>query len=359
MRILCVNAGSSSLKLSVLDDEDAVVFRTTVSTSDGPEQLDDVLADQSVDVVAHRIVHGGSTFTRAALIDDKLVGELRRLGDLAPLHQGPSLQAVDTVRRTLPTVPMVACFDTAFHASLPVAARTYALPAAWKASGQVRRYGFHGLSYAYATRRAAELLDRPIAQLRLVICHLGSGASLCAVDRGRSVDTTMGFTPLEGLVMGTRSGSIDPALVLWLQRRGLGLDELESGLLHDSGLKGLAGASDVAELEERAAAGEAAAATALDVYVHRLSAEIAAMAASLDGLDALVFTGGVGEHSALVRERAVGRLGFLGVALDPVANGSASPDLDVSAASARTRCLVIEAREDLQLAAETRELLGS
>ena len=227
-------------------------------------------------------------------------------------------------RRCCPTLPAVACFDTAFHASLPAAAATYALPADWRERWKLRRYGFHGLSHAWVARRAPQLLGRSGLELRIVSCHLGAGASLCAIDSGESLDTTMGFTPLEGLVMATRSGSVDPGLLLWLmEHEGLSAPELAEALEHRSGLLGLSGTADMRELVHRADAGDRPAQLALDVYLHRLRAEIAAMAAALGGLDALVFTGGVGERSAVVRELAVAGLGFLGLAIDAERNGAA------------------------------------
>jgi acetate kinase len=239
----------------------------------------------------------------------------------------------------------VACFDTAFHATLPEAAFTYALPSALREQFGVRRYGFHGLSHAYASRRAAEM----VGGSRIVTCHLGAGASLCAVLDGRSVDTTMGFTPLEGLVMATRSGSVDPGLVLWLLERGrMSEPEMASALEHESGLLGLAGTADMREVVSRS---DSAAVLALDVYVHRLRAGIAAMAASLGGLDALVFTGGVGENSPEVRSRACSRLGFLGVSVEPGLNGSNEGDGPVG-----ERVLVVRAREDLEIARQVRQV---
>jgi acetate kinase len=252
----------------------------------------------------------------------------------------------------LPGTPAVACFDTAFHATLPAAAATYAVPAAWRERWGLRRYGFHGLSHAYASRRAAELTGAR----RIVTCHLGAGASLAAVRDGRSVDTTMGFTPLEGLVMATRSGSVDPGLLLWLlEREGVGVREMAEALEHDSGLLALAGTADMREVLARADEG---AQLALDVYCHRLRAGIAAMAAALDGLDALVFTGGVGERAPAVRAAAADGLRFLGVALDGGRNDAANGDADVSAAGAPVRTLVVSAREDLEIAAQVRALLA-
>jgi acetate kinase len=300
--------------------------------------------------VGHRVVHGGTRFTEPTLLDGKVVEELRALADLAPLHQPKSLAGIDAVNEVIPGIRAVACFDTAFHATLPEAASTYAIPAEWRKRWGVRRYGFHGLSHAYASRRAAELVGRSPDGLRVVVCHLGAGASLCAVASGRSVDTTMGFTPLEGLVMATRSGSVDPGLVLWLQEHAdLSAPEVADALEHESGLLGLAGDSDMRNLMTRVADGQEPAILALDVYVHRLVGAIASMCASLQGLDVLVFTGGVGENAAAVRARAVDRLGFLGVNLDPQRNEAVHGDSDISRPDSQVRTLVVSAREDLEV----------
>jgi acetate kinase len=254
----------------------------------------------------------------------------------------------------------VACFDTAFHATLPAAASTYALPAAWRERFEIRRYGFHGLSHAWVARRAPALLGlQSAAGLRLVSAHLGAGASLCAIADGRSIDTTMGFTPLEGLVMATRSGSVDPGLLLWLLgRRAVSLRELADSLEHESGLLGLCGTADMREVLARADAGEPASSEALEVYLHRLRAEVASMAASLGGIDALVFTGGVGEHSAQIRELALDGLSFLGLTVDRERNRAAAGDREISSAGAPAKVLVIAAREELEIARQTRAALG-
>src|SRR5207244_4446206 len=228
------------------------------------------------DAVGHRIVHGGTEFIGPVLIDPDVVARLRSLTDLAPLHQPKSLAALDAVSRILPGTPAVACFDTAFHAAMPEAASTYALPPEWRTRWSLRRFGFHGLSHGYASRRAAELIGRRPEDLRVVTCHLGAGASLAAVLGGRSVDTTMGFTPLEGLVMATRSGSVDPGLVLWLIRdAGLDPSAVAAGLEEDSGLVGLAGSADMRAVLERSEAGDETARVALDVYIHRLVTSVA------------------------------------------------------------------------------------
>jgi len=362
-RILVVNAGSSSLKLRVLDADDTVVGAADLpaprGSTDAGAVADAVRGFGVVDAVGHRIVHGGTQFSNPVVIDAGVEARIRALTDLAPLHQPKSLAALEAVNAVLPGVPAVACFDTAFHSTMPAEATTYALPAEWRKRWDLRRFGFHGLSHAYATRRTTELLGGPAAARRLVTCHLGAGASLAAVLDGRSVDTTMGFTPLEGLVMATRSGSVDPGLVLWLEEHvGTPPAELAATLEHRSGLLGLAGTADMQVIVKAAAAGEPEARLALDVYIHRLRAGIAAMAASLGGIDALVFTGGVGEHAPVVRAMAVDGLAFLGLALDPVRNSGGREDREIGADGASVRAFVIVAREDLQIAHEVRAVLG-
>jgi acetate kinase len=362
-RILVVNAGSSSLKLRVLDTADSVVASADLpaprGTTDAVAAEDAIRGFGAVDAVGHRIVHGGTQFSSPVVIDAGVVTRLRALTDLAPLHQPKSLAALDAVTGILPDVPAVACFDTAFHATLPAAASTYALPPEWRKRWDLRRYGFHGLSHAYASRRVTELLGRPAEGLRVVTCHLGAGASLAAIRDGRSVDTTMGFTPLEGLVMATRSGSVDPGLVLWLEEHaGTPPAELAATLEHRSGLLGLAGTADMRAIVEAAAADAADARLALDVYVHRLRASIAAMTASLGGLDALVFTGGVGERAPVVRAKAAEQLAFLGIELDANRNEAGPDEREIGAAGAPVRTFVIVAREDLEIAHEVREVLS-
>jgi acetate kinase len=313
--VLVVNAGSTSLKLSVVRDDE---------TSESVASLDAVPA--GVDGVAHRIVHGGSRFRAPVVVDEDVERELMALTELAPLHNAPALAALDEARKALPGLPHVAVFDTAFHATIPDEAATYAVPRRWREEWGIRRYGFHGLSVAWA----AEQVCVP----RLVVCHLGGGCSVTAVRDGRSVDTTMGFSPLEGVPMATRSGSIDPEIVLYLLRGGkLGLEEIEGALERGSGLLGLSGLS--ARVEELEASDDPAARLALSVFTYRVACAVGWMAAALGGLDALVFTGGVGEHSARVREGVCERLLFLG---------------DFQAA-------VVEAREDVVAARAARRLL--
>ncbi|HVV89222.1 MAG TPA: acetate/propionate family kinase [Solirubrobacterales bacterium] len=366
-RILTVNAGSSSLKLRLLGPDDEVLATRDGAPGEDPDSLREELrrildAGPAPDAAAHRVVHGGAAFDRATAIDAGVEDALARLAELAPLHNPQAVRAIRALTEVRPDLPDVACFDTAFHAGLPAAARTYAVPAAWTGGGgePLRRYGFHGLSHAYASRRAAELLGAPAAELRLVTAHLGAGASLAAVAGGRSVDTTMGFTPLEGLVMATRAGSVDPGLLLWVQRHhGLDPDETERALDREAGLLGLAGTADMREIVAAAARGEERPALALDVYVHRLAASIAAMAAAMGGLDALVFTGGVGENAPAVRERACAAAGFLGVGLDPARNERGAPDTVLSPPGTAVAVVLVAAREDVEMARQARELLGA
>ncbi|WP_020577003.1 acetate/propionate family kinase [Actinopolymorpha alba] len=361
MRILVVNAGSVSLKLALLDGEHLLANQHVeiASVEEGERSLSEALADlDNPDAVGHRVVHGGGVFTDAVRIDVEVRDRLGDFVALAPLHQPSALAGIDLVSQVLPGVPAVACFDTAFHATMPPAASTYAIPAEWRDKHGLRRYGFHGLSHAYASRRAAAMVGSPIEELRIVVCHLGAGASLCAIRAGESIDTTMGFTPLEGLVMASRPGNVDPGLLVWLLRNtGIGIDDLDEALEHRSGLMGLAGTPDMRVVIERAQAGEDAALVALEVYLHRLRAGIASMAASLGGLDVLVFTGGVGENAPVIRAGAATGLGFLGVEVDAERNADADGDSEIGAPTASVRCLVIGAREDLEIVREVRRVL--
>jgi acetate kinase len=364
VRVLVVNAGSSSLKVSLVGPDDVVLADREFEASGdrfGDSELEAaVRAMDGIEAAGHRVVHGGPRFSRSVRIDLDVLSYLATITDLAPLHLPAALAGIAAVGRALPGVPAVACFDTAFHARMPAAAATYAIPAEWRERYGIRRYGFHGFSHAYAARMAAQVLGRPERELRVVTCHLGAGASLAAVWGGRSFDTTMGFTPLEGLVMATRSGSVDPGLLLWLERHaGLTEPELSDALDQGSGLLGLAGTGDMRELLTRVSAGDQTARLAFDVYVHRLRGGIASMAAAMGGIDALVFTGGVGENATEVRAAAAAGLRFLGVEIHPTLNAKATSDVDVSAAGARVHTLVIHAHEDVEVARDVRQVLGA
>jgi acetate kinase len=326
--VLVVNAGSETLKLSVVAEDDS-------------SEVVDGFVD--ADAVGHRIVHGGERFREPVVVDDEVVAALEGLVPLAPLHNRPAVDALSEARDALPDAQHVAVFDTAFHATIPDEAATYAVPREWG----IRRFGFHGLSVQWSAERV------PVG--RLVVCHLGGGSSVTAVLDGRSVDTTMGFTPLEGVPMTTRSGSVDPGALLYVQReRGLSPDQLDHALNFESGLAALSGTTG--DLREVLDAGEAGK-LAFDVFVHRVSAAVAAMAASLGGLDALVFTAGIGERSATTRAAISRRLAFLGVQLDEETSASAVPDAELSAPGSRVAVHVIAAREDLVIARETRRAL--
>jgi acetate kinase len=309
-----------------------------------------------VHAVGHRVVHGGERYTAAVLITPEVKQAIGALSELAPLHNPASLDGMNAVEEVLPRVPQVAVFDTAFHATLSEAARTYPVPQQWRREWGVRRYGFHGLSHAYCTTRAAEMLGRP--DLRLIIAHLGNGASVSAVRHGLCVDTSMGFTPMEGLMMGTRSGSVDPGILVYLLRqKGLDADQLDHALNYDSGLLGVSGVSSDMRQVLAAAPHHAEARLAIDVYVHRIRQTVGAMAATLGGVDALVFTAGVGEHAAEIRARVCENLGYLGLALDRTANDACQPDADIALPASTGRILVIATREDVTIVRETRQLL--
>jgi acetate kinase len=320
-------------------------------------RVDSLAAVDPANVVAagHRVVHGGARFREAVVVDAAVREAIGELEAIAPLHNAPALAGIEEAERALPGVPQVAVFDTAFHATIPEEAATYAVPRRWREDWGVRRYGFHGLSVAWSVERAAALLLRPADAVSLVVCHLGGGSSITAIRDGRSVDTTMGFTPLEGVPMNTRSGSVDPgALIYLLREHSLGVDELDRALNRESGLTALGGATGK-KLEQAAAAGDPDAELALAVFAHRTAGAVAAMAVAAGRLDALVFTAGIGEASADVRSRICGRLGLLGVQLDPERNRAASPDCDIG--SGAVRVLVIAAREELVVARAVRAVV--
>ena len=357
-RVLTVNAGSSSLKLDVVEDDDTVRHREHLEEWDGEtDAISKLVSDAQPDAVGHRVVHGGAAVHGPMVLDDAALAVIRDAGELAPLHQPRALAGIDAVSRAAPALPGVGCFDTVFHQTLPAEASTYAVPGEWRQRFGVRRFGFHGLSHAYVARRTAELLGRAVSELRTVSAHLGSGASLCAIVGGRSVDTTMGMTPMEGLVMGTRPGSVDPGMILWLLRCGhLAASDIETALESRSGLVGVGGSSEMGELLESSSE---CARLAVDVYLHRLVGSIASMAAAMNGMDALVFTGGVGENAASIRTRAGERLAFLGVAIDSQANESDPVDADISEDGSVPRTLVVQSREDLEIARQVRACLDA
>ncbi|MFE3033104.1 acetate/propionate family kinase [Streptomyces canus] len=361
--VLVAAAGSSSLRLTVFGDDGQVLAEHHSASAPGEDvsgPLRHLLGRApSPAAVGHRIVHGGPGLRSHVLVDDEVRAALEKVADLAPLHVPPALNVLDTARQLLPDVPHAACFDTVFHAGLPAAAREYAVPDTWREDYGIRRYGFHGLSFAWALGRAAELLGQRPEQLHVVIAHLGGGCSACAVRNGTSVDTTMGFTPLEGLVMCHRSGSVDPGALTWLQtRHGLSADDIEDVLNHGSGLLGLSGTSDdTRDLVRSRAAGDERAALALDVFTHHCRRGIAAMAASLDRLDALVFTGEIGEDQPEVREEVCTRLTALGLTGGLRTPDDASRPAIVSGPGADIPIVMVPTGEARQIDHETRALL--
>lgn len=366
--VLVLNAGSSTLKASLLarDGPEPIAAITTTWGGDpvarAPDTITAVLERLGVDPdrlvgIGHRVVHGGPNLIRPVVIDDRTLTTMRSVVRLAPLHVPPSLAVIEAASAVLPGVKQVACFDTAFHASLPEIGRRYPVPDDWTERLGIRRYGFHGLSVEWATGAAARLLELPRSRGRLVVAHLGAGSSVTAVDRGRSVHTSMGFTPLEGLMMGTRSGSIDPGILITLARdHGLPLDALDDALHHRSGLLGVGGSADMAELQVRARAGDARARTAIAMYTDRAAAAIAAAATRLPALDAVVFTGGIGEHADAVRGSIVRRLSVVGIA--PVRGHASQGDATLSVPGARPAVLRVVAREDLVIRAAILSLVG-
>lgn len=362
--VLVLNAGSSSLKASLIGHDERTLATATTPWAGDPSgaaaALDGSIAAADIDgravaAVGHRVVHGGTAFTTATRVTDEMLVRLAEVRPLAPVHNVLAEAVIAAARARFPTSPHVASFDTAFHAALPPAARIYPLPWGWYADRGIRRFGFHGLSVQWALRRAAELLDRRAADLGLVVAHLGSGCSVTAVWRGTSVDTSMGMTPLEGLMMATRSGSVDPGILLAVQQRdGVSVKDLEQVLERGSGLLGIAGTADMREVLDRSGRGDERARIALDLFVRRAAAGIAAAATALPRLDAVVFTGGIGEHSAAIRASVCARLVTLGIAAVEARDVAVDAVLDGGAPAV----LRVEAREDLIVASEVRALLG-
>lgn len=392
-RVIVLNCGSSSIKLAVVavetgetdltllveslnSDRARLIWKNRAGESTSLSlpyanhaQALEVLLDRvclnpveevRFSAVGHRVVHGGELFKNSTLIDDSVIQAIESCIPLAPLHNPANLEGIQIFKKHLPHTPQVAVFDTAFHQSMPLTACLYAVPYELYQNYGVRKYGFHGTSYRYVAQESARLLERPLKDLNLVICHLGNGSSACAVSGGMSVDTTMGLTPLEGLVMGTRSGDVDPNLHEYLSRKcGSNLSEITRLLNCESGLLGISGRShDMRQIAEAAHAGEDRARLALDVYCHRLAAKVMSMCAALKSLDALVFTGGIGENSVVVREKTVHRLSVLGLKLNPYANADSGRATQGRISKPPSRpILVVPTNEELMIARDTAELI--
>ncbi|PWR16516.1 acetate kinase [Micromonospora sicca] len=368
-RVLVLNCGSSSVKYRLYDDEDVRdkgrverVGEPGGDAADHETAVREILARldlTGLEAVGHRVVHGGRTFTEPMLIDDAVLAAVEDLVPLAPLHNPANLAGIRVARESLPDVPQVAVFDTAFHHTLPEAAATYAIDRDIAERYGVRRYGFHGTSHAYVSRRTAELLGRPYEEVNVITLHLGNGASACAIQGGRSVATSMGMSPLEGLVMGTRSGDVDPTVIFHLRREGgMTVDDIDDLLNHRSGLLGLTGANDMREVLARRDAGDAAAALAFDVYRRRITGYVGAYYALLGRVDAVTFTAGVGEHAAPVRAAALAGLDRLGITVDPARN-DASGDRVISPDGAEVTVCVISTDEEREIAREARAVVAA
>ena len=391
MSILVINTGSSSLKFTLFDDQaqstqldgqidwhrssaELTVREPGKSERQSSTEATDPAAaaklaietasqalppGQSIRAVGHRVVHGGTKFLTSTRIDETFESALDHLTELAPLHNPPALQAIQAAESALAGVPEVAVFDTSFFANLPRSAAIYPVPWVWHEAYGIRRFGFHGISHSFCTTRAAEILGTDVSTLRLVICHLGNGCSAAAVKGGIAIDTTMGFTPLDGLMMGTRSGQVDPGILLFLMKeRGLTADQIDDALNHRSGLLGISGtSSDYRSVAKSAEDGDDRARLALEIYASRIRSAIGSLAATLGGIDALVFAAGVGENSASLRAAATEGLEFLGVHVDPSKNAAHPVDVDIASANSPSRVLVIHTREDLMIAREVRKVM--
>jgi len=391
--VLLLNCGSSSIKYQVIDADTEVVVANGIIQRIGEEsgsldhRLDGEMVHvdrgfpnharalnylvrvfnahgpdlESIRAVGHRTVHGGDAFRSTVVIDDAVLEKLRELSPLAPLHNPPGIAGIEAAREALPDVPHVAIFDTAFFSTLPPEAYTYAIPADIAAEHGIRKYGFHGTSHSYVSRRAAEFLGRDYGELKQIVCHLGNGASISAIDRGVAIDTSMGLTPLAGLVMGTRSGDVDPGLHAFLGRElGMDLQEVDNLLNKKSGMLGLAGVTDFRDLNELIEEGDEAAKLAMAVYCHRLISYIGAYIAVLGGVDAISFTAGVGENDALVRATVVKRLAGIGAILDEKANAVRSKEPRViSASDSPITVLVVPTNEELAMARETKAAISA
>lgn len=374
--VLVINAGSSSLKYQLIDPASGevcakgLVERIGEDGSDVPDHeaalrhaLDDMgdrLDPAHLLAIGHRVVHGGAEFSGPTLIDSRVRDIIADLAPLAPLHNPAHLHGIDATLELFPSIPQVAVFDTAFHQTMPAPAYTYAVPLRWRVDYKIRRYGFHGTSHSFVSRRAADLLGRPVEDTALVVLHLGNGCSATAVLGGKSVDTSMGLTPLEGLVMGTRSGDVDPSLSSYLLRvANLDAAAVDRALNKESGLLALAGVNDARTVIERHREGDERARLALDVMVHRLVKYVGAYAAELGRLDAIVLTGGIGEHAAVVRAMLAERLGLFGVVLDDDANERGSGERFITTRDSATAMLVVPTNEELEIATQAASLVAS
>ena len=396
MKILIINCGSSSLKFQLINSEDDSVLAKGLCERIGldgsqlvyqPAGLDKeivkeampnhkkavelvinaltnaktgVIKDLSdVGAVGHRIVHGGEKFAKSVIIDDDVIEAIKECNDLAPLHNPANLIGIMACKELMPDTKMVAVFDTAFHQTMPAKAYLYGLPYKYYEDYKVRRYGFHGTSHSFVSKRVAEILDRPYEELKTVVCHLGNGASICAVDGGKSIDTSMGLTPLEGLIMGTRSGSIDPAIGEFLaHKENKTIDEVMNILNKESGVLGLSGiGSDFRDITDAMLAGDERARMTIEAYCYRVAKYIGAYAAAMNGIDAIVFTAGLGENNAIVRKEICSYFTFLGVEIDDEQNAKRGEDVVISTENSKIKVLVVPTNEELKIAKETLELV--
>jgi acetate kinase len=339
------------------DSYASVTERVLVTLLEGETQV--IKEAKEIDAVGHRVVHGGQEYNQATLVTEEVKATIRRLASFAPIHNPANLEGIEATEKVFPEAAQVAVFDTGFHSHIPLSAAVYPGPYVWYEKEGIRRYGFHGISHQYCSQRAAQLLGKDLNSLRLIICHLGNGCSLTAIKDGKSIDTTMGFTPLDGLMMGTRCGSLDPGILIYLLRKqGIDADKLDDILNHDSGLKGISGISgDMRAIQTAIGEGNTRAQLAFDMYIHRLRSHIGSMLAVLGGLDAIVFTGGIGENHSLTRSAACEAFAFLGLKLDETKNQAAPKDQDIAAVDSSIRVLVIQTQEDWAIAQECWHLL--
>lgn len=397
MKVLVINAGSSSLKYQLIDMDthslmakglcerigiEGSLLKHTPTGRDSvkieapmPSHADaiklvisalvskehGVIADMSeISAVGHRVVHGGEAFSSSVIINDEVKEVLKECSVLAPLHNPANLIGIEACEQAMPGVPQVGVFDTAFHQTMPAKAYTYALPYEYYQKYKVRRYGFHGTSHYYVSKRAAEMLGKPIEELKIITCHLGNGSSLAAVDGGKCIDTSMGFTPLAGVEMGTRCGDIDPAIIPFImEKEGITIDEMNTVMNKKSGVDGISGiSSDFRDVETAADNGNERAALALDIFAYSVKRYIGMYMAALGGVDAIVFTAGVGENSAEMRERIISNLEFFGIKIDAEKNKVRGKEADISAADAKVKTLVIPTNEELTIALFAEELLN-